>query len=73
MSGNKLDMKRYLLWEDGSNEGIIHKSLPYFSVQFHPEGSNGPDDTDYLFDIYFGYLFNLDHLPKVSLLFKMLC
>ena len=35
---------------DGSNEGIIHKTLPFFSVQFHPEGSAGPQDTEALFD-----------------------
>ena len=35
---------------DGSNEGIMHTSLPYFSVQFHPESSPGPWDTEYLFD-----------------------
>ncbi|RHZ87337.1 hypothetical protein Glove_37g74 [Diversispora epigaea] len=37
---------------DGSNEGIIHKHLPIFSVQFHPEASPGPRDTEYLFDIF---------------------
>ncbi|MEW5902611.1 MAG: glutamine-hydrolyzing carbamoyl-phosphate synthase small subunit, partial [Acidobacteriota bacterium] len=35
---------------DFTNEGIIHEKLPFFSVQFHPEGSCGPRDTDYLFD-----------------------
>ncbi|KAI9206090.1 uncharacterized protein BJ171DRAFT_612621 [Polychytrium aggregatum] len=35
---------------DGSNEGIIHKSLPFFSVQFHPESTPGPWDTEFLFD-----------------------
>ena len=37
---------------DGSNEGIYHKSKPYFSVQFHPEANGGPRDTSYLFDIF---------------------
>ncbi|KAI9311038.1 hypothetical protein BX666DRAFT_1096272 [Dichotomocladium elegans] len=37
---------------DGSNEGIIHKSLPIFSVQFHPESTAGPRDTEFLFDVY---------------------
>ncbi|KAJ3298328.1 hypothetical protein HK104_010904 [Borealophlyctis nickersoniae] len=35
---------------DGSNEGIINRELPYFSVQFHPESTPGPWDTEYLFD-----------------------
>lgn len=35
---------------DGSNEGIRHKSLPWRSVQFHPEACGGPVDTEFLFD-----------------------
>ena len=35
---------------DGSNEGIRSASDPYFSVQFHPEASPGPQDTAFLFD-----------------------
>jgi len=35
---------------DGSNEGIIHSSKPFFSVQFHPEARGGPYDTSFLFD-----------------------
>lgn len=35
---------------DGSNEGIRHKSLPWFSAQFHPEACSGPVDTEFLFD-----------------------
>ena len=34
---------------DNSVEGIAHKKLPFFSVQFHPEASPGPTDSTYLF------------------------
>ncbi|ODQ63849.1 carbamoyl-phosphate synth [Nadsonia fulvescens var. elongata DSM 6958] len=37
---------------DGSNEGIYHTELPFFSVQFHPESSPGPKDTEFLFDTF---------------------
>jgi carbamoyl-phosphate synthase small subunit len=35
---------------DGTNEGMQHKSKPFFSTQFHPEASGGPTDTEFLFD-----------------------
>ncbi len=35
---------------DQTNEGIRHLTLPYMSVQFHPEATPGPVDTGYLFD-----------------------
>jgi len=35
---------------DHTNEGMRHKSLPLFSVQYHPEASPGPHDARYLFD-----------------------
>ena len=35
---------------DKTNEGMQHKTKPFFSTQFHPEASGGPTDTDYLFD-----------------------
>jgi carbamoyl-phosphate synthase small subunit len=34
---------------DGTNEGFSHRELPIFSVQYHPEASPGPHDSDYLF------------------------
>ncbi len=37
---------------DNTNEGIIHKNLPIMSVQFHPESSPGPLDTDWIFDYF---------------------
>ncbi len=35
---------------DETNEGIRHKTKPFFSTQFHPEASSGPTDTEFLFD-----------------------
>ena len=35
---------------DGSNEGLRHRSEPFMSVQFHPEAAPGPVDCGYLFD-----------------------
>jgi carbamoyl-phosphate synthase small subunit len=37
---------------DNTNEGIRHRKEPFMSVQFHPEHSPGPVDTDFLFDIF---------------------
>lgn len=35
---------------DGTNEGVRHRSRPFLSVQFHPEATPGPVDTGFLFD-----------------------
>ena len=37
---------------DKTNEGIIHISKPFFGTQFHPEASPGPDDTEFIFDMF---------------------
>ncbi|MBV8694151.1 MAG: glutamine-hydrolyzing carbamoyl-phosphate synthase small subunit [Ktedonobacteraceae bacterium] len=37
---------------DGSNEGMLHRHSPFFSVQFHPEAAPGPLDTEWIFDYF---------------------
>lgn len=41
---------------DGSVEGIKHKKLPFFSVQYHPEATPGPNDSAFLFEKFIQYL-----------------
>ncbi len=45
---------------DGTSEGIIHRTKPFFSVQFHPEASGGPVDADFLFDKF------IDNIERCS-------
>ena len=44
---------------DGSNEGIRHKTMPWFSAQFHPEACSGPTDTEWMFDEFVALLSRL--------------
>lgn len=41
---------------DQTVEGIAHKSIPAFSVQYHPEASPGPHDSHYLFERFVGLM-----------------
>jgi len=41
---------------DRTVEGVRHKSLPIFSVQYHPEASPGPHDSRYLFNRFVEYM-----------------
>ncbi|MBL1209338.1 glutamine-hydrolyzing carbamoyl-phosphate synthase small subunit [Geminocystis sp. GBBB08] len=40
----------HLNLNDRTVAGLKHKTLPFFSVQYHPEASPGPHDADYLFE-----------------------
>ncbi len=41
---------------DGTVEGVEHRSLPVFCVQYHPEAAPGPHDSRYLFDRFVGLM-----------------
>ena len=43
-------MLSYVNANDGSCEGLDYPDLGCFTVQFHPEASAGPRDTEFLFD-----------------------
>ena len=46
----------FINMNDGSNEGIRHKTKPWFSAQFHPEACSGPTDTEFIFGQFFSLL-----------------
>jgi len=54
---------------DKSNEGVVHRTKPFFSVQFHPEASGGPTDTSFLFEKFVGHVRNI---PQPLLLQNMI-
>lgn len=46
----------FINMNDGTNEGIKHKTKPFFSAQFHPEACSGPTDTEFMFDKFVAML-----------------
>jgi len=56
VQGDSLDREvievTHLNVNDKTIEGMRHKRLPIFSVQYHPEASPGPKDSEYLFDVF---------------------
>ena len=44
---------QFINMNDGSNEGIRHKTKPWCSAQFHPEAASGPTDTEFIFGQFF--------------------
>ncbi|GAE91704.1 carbamoyl-phosphate synthase small chain [Gracilibacillus boraciitolerans JCM 21714] len=49
---------------DKTVEGVKHSKYPAFSVQYHPEASPGPDDTNYLFDQFIENIKNYQVIQK---------
>uniref|UniRef100_Q9PTM9 Carbamoyl-phosphate synthase [ammonia], mitochondrial n=1 Tax=Opsanus beta TaxID=95145 RepID=Q9PTM9_9TELE len=56
---------------DGTNEGIMHKTKPVFTAQFHPEANGGPTDTEFLFDAFISLIKSGKNANIVSVMPKM--
>ena len=57
---------------DKSNEGIVHESKPFYSVQFHPEHTAGPEDLEGLFDVFLDICKKKEDIPVKDKIFQKL-
>ncbi len=57
----------FINMNDNTNEGIRHKTKPWFSAQFHPEAASGPTDTEFLFDVFIDILKSPLNTPQEDL------
>ena len=51
---------------DGTSEGMRHRELPIFSVQYHPEASPGPHDAHYLFHRFIELMEGTERRAEIS-------
>jgi len=56
IKGNKDAIVTHVNLNDQSVAGLRHRTLPLFSVQYHPEASSGPHDAQHLFDRFVGLM-----------------
>lgn len=59
LENTELELTQIAL-NDNTVEGIKHKKYPAFSVQYHPEASPGPEDTNFLFDEFLEMIYKND-------------
>lgn len=55
-SGGEHLIQTHINLNDGTCEGMMHRFLPIFSVQYHPEASPGPHDSNYLFQRFVSFI-----------------
>lgn len=56
VKGNKDALVTHINLNDNAIEGLRHRTLPIFSVQYHPEASSGPHDANHLFDRFMNHM-----------------